>query len=157
MAKRPSHHKSETQGVQNSPPLRDVNAAQRVATALKLRAHKARYEDIAAACGYGSAGAAHKAIMRELSRVIVANVDTLRREEADSLDRLEVECWKRLEDAEYASGMLFAVDRILAVKERRAKLLGLDTPIEQAQAGNIVVIREIPSGYLTGPVEESKS
>ena len=153
MAKRPSHNKPETQGVQNHPQLRDVNAAQRVATALKLRAHKARYEDIATACGYGSAGAAHKAIMRELQRVIVANATELRREEADSLDRLEYECWKRLEDTEYASGMLFAVDRIIAIKERRAKLLGLDTPIDQAQAANIVVIREVPANYLTGPAE----
>jgi len=154
MAKRPSHQKPETQGVQNSPQLRDVNAAQRAATALKLRAHKARYEDIATACGYGSAGAAHKAIMRELQRVIVANASELRKEEADSLDRLEYECWKRLEDAEYATGMLFAVDRILAIKERRAKLLGLDTPIEQAGSANIVVIREVPNGYLG--VEEAK-
>ena len=42
-----------------SPHTRDLNAASRVALALKLRAQKVKYDDIAKACGFGSAGAAH--------------------------------------------------------------------------------------------------
>ena len=67
------------QGVQNSQ-LRDVNAAQRAALAVKLRANKVKYDDIARQCGYGSPGAAHKAVMRELGRTISTNVEELRRE-----------------------------------------------------------------------------
>src|SRR5690348_9478339 len=72
---------------------RDVNAAQKVALALKLRAQKLTYEEIAARCGYGSKGACHNAIQRELSRVITENVDELRREEEYILNCLHAEIW----------------------------------------------------------------
>jgi hypothetical protein len=129
---------------------RDQNAATRVTLALKLRASKVKYEEIARQCGYANAGAAHKAVKRELARTIVANVEELRHEELDSLDLLELECWKRLHDPDYKSGKLFAVDRIIAIKERRARLMGLDRPVESAANANLVVIREIPHGYLDG-------
>lgn len=137
------------QRVQN----RDVNAVQRVALALSLRAKKMGYDQIARRCGYGSAAACYNAIQRELQRVVFDNVDELRREEAEGLDRLEEECWQRLQDAEYEKSKLFAVDRILAIKERRAKLFGLDIKSEDAATGPQVIIEEVPSGYLEGPKE----
>lgn len=144
------------QGVQN-PQKRDVNAAQRVALAVKLRAQKVKYDDIARMCGYGSAGAAHKAVMRELQRTVVTNVDELRQEELESLERLELECWKIFADKERVKGQLFAVDRILAIKDRRAKLMGLDLvskgDVNMAQ----VVVRELPPGYLDNPQETTTS
>lgn len=107
---------------------RDVNAATRVEMALKLRAKRMTYEEVARECGYASRGACHDAVMRELARRVDGSVDALRNEELDSLDRLEKICWDRLEDEnkDYARAKLFAVDRILAIKERRAKLMGLD-------------------------------
>jgi hypothetical protein len=129
---------------------RDVNAAQRASLALTLRAKKLTYQEIAAQCGYASRGAAHDAVQRELDRVIVEDVETLRREEGDSLDRLEVICWKRLESAAHEKAMLFAVDRILAIKERRARLFGLDKKPDELM-GPQVVIEEVPIGYLEGP------
>lgn len=128
-------------GVQN-PQLRDANAAQRVSLAIKLRAQKVKYEDIAKACGYGSAGAAHKAVQRELQRTVVSNVEELRREELESLEQLELECWKRLQDKEYSKSKLFAVDRILAIKERRARLMGLDVATSNNIAAAQIIIRE---------------
>ena len=139
--------KRENQGVINAP-VRDVNAAQRASLAVKLRAQKVKYDDIAKSCGFANAGAAHKAVMRELNRTISEDVETLRKEELDSLERLELECWKRLQDKEYSKSMLFAVDRIIAIKERRAKLMGLDQAIGGTIAAAQVVIREVPSGYL---------
>src|SRR5215472_1843732 len=109
-----------------NPQSRDINAVQRVALAIKLRAQKETYAEIAKACGYGSAQAAHKAVMRELDRCVIKNVDALRLEELESLETLERECWKIFADKERQKGQLFAVDRILAIKERRAKLVGLD-------------------------------
>jgi hypothetical protein len=105
---------------------RDVNAAQRAVLALSLRAQRLSYDEIARRCGYASRGAAHDAVQRELNRVVVENVEELRREEADSLDKLEAICWKRLEEEGFEKAQMFAVDRILAIKERRSKLMGLD-------------------------------
>jgi hypothetical protein len=129
---------------------RDVNAAERAALALSLRAKKLTYDEIARQCGYGSRGACHDAIQRELDRVVVENVEELRREEADGLDKLEAECWKRLEEEGYEKARLFAVDRIIAIKERRAKLMGLDRPVTAAENKNMVIIREVPAGLLPG-------
>lgn len=150
----PSRTRKTNQGVQTSPLTRDVNAAQRVALAIKYRAQKMQYADIARMCGYGSAGAAHKAVMRELERTVCTNVEELRREELDSLERLEVECWKRLDDEVFVTQKLFAVDRILAIKERRAKLMGLDLSNENAIAAAQIIVQEVPSQYLTGPKQE---
>src|SRR5579859_7810543 len=93
-----------------NPPTRDVNAVQRVALALQLRSTKMTYAEIAKQCGYATTDAARKAVMRELDRCVVRNVDLLRNEELDSLDRLERECWKRLANKDYEKSMLFAVD-----------------------------------------------
>lgn len=128
---------------------RDANAAQRAAMAVQLRAQKLTFDEIARRCGYASRGACYDAIQRELSRVVVENVDELRREEAHGLDELEAKCWERLNaGGDYDKALLFAVDRIIAIKERRGKLMGLDQTQANAMASARVVIREIPNGYL---------
>jgi len=137
-----------------NPPTRDVNAAQRASLAVQLRSTKMTYEQIAMQCGYATPSACRKAVMRELDRCIVRNVDLLRNEELESLEKLERECWKRLQDKEFSKSMLFAVDRILSIKERRAKLMGLDQSPDAALVANQIVIREIPSGYMG--VQEGK-
>lgn len=134
--------------VQNQhPQKRDVNAAQRVTLALKLRAAKVGYVQIAQQCGYGSPGAAHKAIMRELERTISENTDELRREELATLDKLQQECFTRMVDKNFDKSMLFAIDRILAIMERRARLMGLDKNDDNV-IGAQIIVQEIPSGYL---------
>jgi hypothetical protein len=143
-----------SQRVSNAP-TRDVNAVARVELAIKLRATKMPYEAIAKQCGYGSASACRKAVMRELDRCVVKNVEALRTEEADSLERLEQECWKIFYDKERQKGQLFAVDRILQIKERRARMLGLDTPVDAAMAMNQIIIREVPQGWIAQPVVEA--
>jgi hypothetical protein len=111
-----------------------------------------KWSDIANVCGYGSPGAAHKAVMRELERTVVTNVEELRREELESLERLEFICWQRLQEKGYEKSKMFAVDRIVAIKERRARLMGLDAKAEDFM-GPQVIIEEIPMGYLEGPKE----
>ena len=131
----PDHQR--TQRVQIPP--RDVNAAQRANMAVKLRAQKVKYDEIARLCGYGSAGAAHKAVQRELDRTVVQDIEQLRKEEGDSLDQLELECWKRLYDKNYEKSKLFAVDRIISIKERRARLMGLDAQPDALPAGTTII------------------
>jgi hypothetical protein len=125
---------------------RDANAAQRAALAVKLRASKVGYEQIARQCGYGNPGTAHRAVMRELQRTVVTNVDELRREECATLDILQQECMTMALDRNY-KGRLFAVDRIIAIMERRARLMGMDIPVDDALNQNVVVVREVPA-YL---------
>ncbi len=90
--------------------------------------------------------------MRELERTISSKTETVRLEELDSLERLEYKCWQRLENVLYEKSMLFAVDRILAIKERRARLMGLDIRTDE-MPGPQIIIQEVPAGYLEGPKE----
>ena len=128
-------------------PHRDANAAQRAALAVKLRTSKLTYEQIARQCGYADRSNARKAVQRELDRVVVTNVDELRREECATLDVLQQECMTMALD-KTNKGRLFAVDRIIAIMERRAKLMGLDIPVEMAVNQNVVVVREVPQNWL---------
>lgn len=148
-------NKKRNENVKGNTP-RDINAAQRVQLALSLRAQKKSYDEIAALAGYASRGAAHNAVQRELERSIIEDVAELRREECAMLDRLHAKCWERLEDPDYAKSMLFAVDRINFISERRSRLMGLDRADKDA-VGNVVVIREIPSGYLTEVKSEANT
>jgi AraC-like DNA-binding protein len=128
------------------PPPRDINAAQRAAVALQLRAQKLPYEEIARRCGYASRSAAYRAIQREMDRTIVANVEQLRQEEMLLLDQLQAEVYALAFDRENRS-RLFAIDRLLQISDRRCRLMGLDRSPDDAQFGQ-VVIREVPAGYL---------
>jgi hypothetical protein len=128
---------------------RDVNAANRAAIALDLRAQKLTYEEIAQRCGYASRGACHDAVMRELDRRVVENVDILRREEVAMLDQLHVEVWELAMDKKNDK-RLFAVDRVLSIAERRAKLMGLDQVKDSNLLTAQVVVRQVPAGYFEG-------
>lgn len=130
---------------------RDVNAARRVQDALKFRAEGLSWDEVAAQAGYTSRGAAHNAVQRELERTITANVEEMRREEALILTRLHQRCMKAAMD-EKNKGFLFAVDRVIAIRERYSKLFGLDQTPEGAIAANMVIVREVPANYLA-PVE----
>lgn len=110
---------------------RDLNAAQRVALALKLRAAGLTYDQIAAQAGYDSRGSAYHAVQRELKRNISTNVEEMRREELAMLNELQKECYTRMKSEKYDKQMLFAVDRLLQISERRARLLGLDMKADE--------------------------
>lgn len=125
---------------------RDINAANRAVLALQLRAQKLTYDEIAQRAGYNDRAAAHKAVQREMSRVVVENVESLRREELLTLDIMQTECMQLFMDQDN-KGRLFAADRILQILERRAKLMNLDKRPEDVLTAQVIV-REIPAGYL---------
>lgn len=104
---------------------RDVNAAQRAMQAIELRKQKLSYDEIAARCGYSGRSAARKAIMRELQRVAVRNIEELRTEELAILDAMHAECWQLAMDRKNR-GRLFAMDRLLQISKARRELMGLD-------------------------------
>jgi hypothetical protein len=129
------------QRVSDNPPNRDVNAVARVSMAVTLRAQKLTYDEIAKKTGFAGAGSCRKAVMRELERCVSEDVAELRREELASLEVLEALCWKRALSKDYEKSQMFAVDRIVAIKERRARLMGLDVKPDAIPDG-ITIIRE---------------
>ncbi len=127
----PQRHKKLSPQRGTNPPTRDVNAATRAVKALQLRAEKLTYEEIAHRTGYGNASACRKAVLREMHRVVVTNVEELRHEESAMLDIMHSKCWQSYSE----------VDRILRISEARRKLFGLDAKNDDIMAG-VTVIRE---------------
>lgn len=127
---------SHTQGVIS----RDANATFRVVDAVRFRQQGWTYERIAAQCGYASPGAARNAVQRELDRVIVQSIEEWRNDHTARLERLHEEAWE-LAMNKANKGRLFAFDRLLAIAEREAKLLGIDVKADDQLAG-VTVIRE---------------
>jgi hypothetical protein len=115
---------------------------------------------------------AAKSVQRGLAGVYKFTTDELRFQEMASLDEMERELWRTLRDKQllvqqgrviYVNDVpledkrftLETMDRILKIKERRAKLLGLDAQIrisvEADQIGNeinamIAMIAQLDSG-----------
>ena len=121
---------------------RDGMAVIRLTQAMQLRAQKLTYDVIAVRCGYASRGAAHNAVQRELQRIVVSNVEELRQEESAMLDQMHAEIWPLMLDKSNRA-RLFAVDRLLAISERRCKLMGLDIKPEEAAVVNMTLVRQV--------------
>lgn len=134
------------------PNKRDANATKRAILAIQLRTQKLTYQQIADQAGYASASAARTAIQRELDREVNENVEQLRREELSMLDAMHAEIWPMFADKKN-TWRLQAADRLLAISERRAKLMGLDQTPDQAAIANTIVIREVPQGFLLDGVQ----
>ncbi len=109
--------------------------------ALELRRAGVTYDLIAERVGYSERGAARKAVVRALRRTLEGPAEDVRELEADRLDRLQSGLW-----AQAMKGNLGAVDRVLRLMERRARLLGLDQPtqVQAEHTGDIVLNFGIP-------------
>jgi len=107
---------------------RRSQAAEREKAAFALRIAGATYAQIAERLGVTTAGA-HKIVKRVLERTRAETNEEaaeLRRLEVERLDALLLTLWKPATE-----GSLGAIDRVLKVMERRARLLGLDAPTRQ--------------------------
>lgn len=125
--------------------------AKRRADAVDMRLGGATYNEIADRLGYASKAAAYVDITRALEASVAEqrrSVEAYRQEELQSLDVLLAEAWTvlRREHVTVSHGkiikdetgeklvddgpVLQAIDRILKIRERRAKLLGLDAPMK---------------------------
>lgn len=123
--------------------------ARRRAAATDMRLKGATWQAIADALGYKTPGAACQDVSRGMEAAVTEHrrsVEAYREEELQRLDVLLVEAWQVLrrehvtvshgrivrDDEEKAilddGPVLQAIDRILKIQERRAKLLGLDAP-----------------------------
>ena len=100
--------------------------------ALQLRRSGYGYRGIAEKLGI-SKTRAHELVqegLEEAKAQIVAHADDLRSEELSRLDGMLAKVYDAAE-----KGDLQAVDRVLKIGERRAKLLGLDAPTRTALQG----------------------
>lgn len=121
---------------------RDPETAAQDARAAQLRARSWTYQQIADELGI-SQSAAHDAVQRVLAATVAEPADAVRKLELERLDRMaqEVEAVLKRRHVTVSNGkvvqldgevieddgpILQAVDRLLKIQERRAKLLGLD-------------------------------
>ena len=69
--------------------------------------------------------------LRELVELTAAATEEYRQLELERLDALQAAIWDQA-----VSGNLWAIDRCMAIMERRTKLLGLDKPLQHILAGD---------------------
>ena len=99
--------------------------AVRRAEAIKLRVLGKGYQEIADTLGVGLA-TAHSDVKFKLDEAAKEATDAAREALAIDIQRLDLAIALALREVQ--AGNLSAIDRVVKVQERRAKLLGLDSP-----------------------------
>ncbi|OLT12278.1 hypothetical protein BJF78_24780 [Pseudonocardia sp. CNS-139] len=130
--------------------VREVDTAERDAEACRLRSSGYTYAQIAAQIGYTDASNARRAVQRALAEVVQEPAQELIQLELDRLDALARQAHAVLDREHLVASagrlvlgpdglplrddmpVLAAVDRLLRIQERRARLLGLDAPVKAA-------------------------
>lgn len=102
-----------------------LNATDRQRRALELRIAGKTLEQIAVELGYAGPQGADQAIRRALRKTLQEPADTLRVLELIRLDKLMAGLWPFA-----VLGKTEAIDRVLKIMDRRAKLMGLDAPLK---------------------------
>lgn len=102
---------------------RMMKGHERTLQALQLRASGATYDQIALALGYANRSCAFQAVQRGLRMTLREPADQVRDLELQRLDRLQAALWARAIKGGYR-----AIETILKLMDRRAKLMGLDAP-----------------------------
>lgn len=104
----------------------EKDAAEKRRTALELRARRMTYQQIADRLGYANRGVAYAAVKRELKAIPREAAKQLREIELESLDQAERALASRI-----VQGDLGAIDRMIKIKDMRAKLTGLyEAPVD---------------------------
>ncbi len=130
--------------------MRTLDSAERDAKACEMKARGATYQHISDTLGYGSRSNAHRAVKAALATIPLESAEELRRLQLDTLDYLAGHAARVLERqhltitqsgrivTDEESGervlddgpILAAIDRILRIQDRKAKLMGLDAPVK---------------------------
>jgi hypothetical protein len=106
-----------------------IGIAERRKKALAMRLQRWGYTKIAEVLGI-SVSTAFEDVLTALKEIPKDEADRLREAEKESLDGLEARLWRAVD-----AGDTSAADKILRVKERRARMLGLDAPASIAFEG----------------------
>jgi hypothetical protein len=93
---------------------------------VELRRAGCTWDDVARQVGYADGNSALHAYERAIKRTLrTAGVDEMRALEGERLDRMQRAAWGKA-----ITGDLPAIHTVIRVMERRAKLFGLDAPIQ---------------------------
>ena len=109
-----------------------ITAKERAAEALNLRRAGADYRTIATRLGYKSVSGAYDAVAKALKEITREPAEAVLELELDRIDRLFLTYWPKA-----TGGDVKALDRVVKLMERRAKLLGLDAPVKQEFSGGV--------------------
>lgn len=107
------------------------DTAERDASAVQLRTEGLTYREIAAQLGFADPSGAYRAVERGLDAIRSEGAEALQQLELHRLDLLHQRAWAELTRDD--SQPLQAIDRLLKIQERRARLLGLDARPDTAQ------------------------
>lgn len=128
-----------------------ISLAEKRLQALNMRAAGASYDDIAKALGYADRSGSYNAVKAALEGAIKEPAEEAIILETSRLDRLLRALWPQaigVQTITDAHGNvttrqvppdLFAVDRVLMIMQRRARLLGLDAPTKKQITGEWVM------------------
>jgi orotate phosphoribosyltransferase-like protein len=107
--------------------------AERRIKAFELRKKGNNYREIAKVLGVSAPTilADVRAVLKELSKEQQKEAADYKALELDRLETLQVKMWELA-----VKGDQGAVDRVLRIQERRAKLLGLDAPVKTEFSGD---------------------
>lgn len=111
---------------------RKMTSAQRASRAAELRAIRLSYATIAKKLGYANASGAQKVAQRALKATLREGGDELRKSELESLDIAEAAIAKQI-----LAGNLRAIDKLIKIKDHRAKLTGLYAPPKDSTADDM--------------------
>lgn len=120
--KKATHSKStKPRGNRRKTAPQMVDAALSQTEALRLRQSGATFQQIADRLGYSDRSGAHRAVMAALKESVTEPNAEMRSLELSDLASLQDALWPSAN-----AGDQGAVDRVLKIMERRAKILGLD-------------------------------
>ena len=102
-----------------------VETAEKYARALELRKQGKTLKTIADELGYSGPSGAHQALTRAIGQTVSEPAEDVRALELLRLDALFEKAWGKVESGDISLG-----DFILRLMARRAKLQGLDAPIQ---------------------------
>ena len=92
---------------------------------LELRRAGLTFQRISEEVGFADASGAYIAYKRAMKRTLQQPADELREAELDRVDRLQLALWPKAMKGDNTS-----INTIIRLMERRARLIGLDTPIK---------------------------
>jgi hypothetical protein len=127
--------------------VRGLDSAQRDTEAIRMLSQGCTYQEVSDALGYGGSGNACRAVKRALAELPAREVAELRQIAGERLDRLTREAFAVLDHDHLTISQggkvvrdddgnlvhddgpkLAAIDRLLRIEERRARLYGMDAP-----------------------------
>ena len=120
----------------NQSPGHEVIMAKRRHEVIRLRKRGYSMQRIGETLGCSTQTVSNdlKFLLQELVQLTAAETDEYRQLELERLDKMLEICMNQIEEG--GNGALWAIDRALQISERRAKLLGLDKPLQHILAGD---------------------